>query len=343
MLTDCVIEDNSAARGGGLADWAGYAAINGCTIADNVANLGGGILLQSGAVTLTNSTITGSSDSTASGSRGAAVDVTSGSGYTSACSMSVTNCTVANNPGGGIYVTAAPRLTLTLDNSIVALNNGNSSGTPDVSTLPIESLVASNDLIGVGSAGLTNGVNVNIVGTQATPIDPMLGPLQNNGGPTPTMALLPGSPAIGAGSGALAVDANGNPLTTDQRGEPRIVDGTVDIGAYEAQQEATTTTVTASPTTSVSGQSVTLTATVTPQAGSAVPVGSIQFEIDGDIFGNPVPLVDGTATGPAINSLSIGEPHDLGGLHERLRSTSATAWEALPSRSRPPRCPTSSP
>ena len=51
------------------------------------------------------------------------------------------------------------------------------------------------------------------------------------------MALLPGSPAIDAGSNALAVDANGNPLTTDQRGAgfPRVVNGTVDIGAFESQ------------------------------------------------------------------------------------------------------------
>ena len=49
------------------------------------------------------------------------------------------------------------------------------------------------------------------------------------------MALLPGSPAIDAGSNTLAVDANGHPLTSDQRGAgfPRVVNGTVDIGAYE--------------------------------------------------------------------------------------------------------------
>src|SRR5262249_32580078 len=66
--------------------------------------------------------------------------------------------------------------------------------------------------------------------------DPKLGPLQNNGGPTPTLALQPGSPAIDAGINAVAVDHSDNPLTTDQRGQPRIVNGTVDIGAFEDQQ-----------------------------------------------------------------------------------------------------------
>ena len=74
------------------------------------------------------------------------------------------------------------------------------------------------------------------MGTTANPINPMLGPLQNNGGPTETMALLPGSPAIGTGI-ALAVDANGDALQYDQRGPgyPRTTNGTVDIGAYEAE------------------------------------------------------------------------------------------------------------
>src|SRR5262249_41153556 len=65
--------------------------------------------------------------------------------------------------------------------------------------------------------------------------DPQLGPLQNNGGPTPTMSLLPGSPAIDAGVNSYALDAQGNPLTTDQRGLPRIRGAAVDLGAYEVQ------------------------------------------------------------------------------------------------------------
>jgi hypothetical protein len=61
-------------------------------------------------------------------------------------------------------------------------------------------------------------------------VDPLLGPLQDNGGPTKTMALLPGSPAIDAGDNTDASD-------WDQRGPgfPRIVNGIIDIGAYEVQ------------------------------------------------------------------------------------------------------------
>ena len=72
----------------------------------------------------------------------------------------------------------------------------------------------------------SSGVNGNIVG-----VNPMLGPLQNNGGPTQTIAPLAGSPAIDAGSNADA------PGPTDQRGTgfPRIVHNRIDIGAYESQ------------------------------------------------------------------------------------------------------------
>ena len=91
------------------------------------------------------------------------------------------------------------------------------------------------NLIGTGgSGGLTDGVNGNQVGV----VNPGLGTLANNGGPTQTIALLPGSPANDEGSNALAVDPiTGQPLTTDQRGIgfSRIVNNTVDIGAFEFQ------------------------------------------------------------------------------------------------------------
>jgi hypothetical protein len=57
-------------------------------------------------------------------------------------------------------------------------------------------------------------------------LDPMLGPLADNGGPTPTMALLPGSPAIDFGVAQYCA-------ATDQRGEPRPMGAGCDSGAYE--------------------------------------------------------------------------------------------------------------
>ena len=71
----------------------------------------------------------------------------------------------------------------------------------------------------------------------------MVGPLQNNGGPTQTHALLPGSPAVNAGDNCVALTTGGclaTPLMTDQRGYARRI-GTVDIGAYEANPLVTNT------------------------------------------------------------------------------------------------------
>jgi hypothetical protein len=77
-----------------------------------------------------------------------------------------------------------------------------------------------------------------LTGTTADPLDPMLAPLANYGGPTQTMVPLAGNPVIDAGFNAFALDGNGDPLTTDQRQEPRIYNGRVDIGAVEFQPQA---------------------------------------------------------------------------------------------------------
>ena len=90
-----------------------------------------------------------------------------------------------------------------------------------------------NNLIGNSgdASGFVNGVNGDIVGTANNPIDPLLSPLQNNGGPNLTQIPLFGSPAIDAGSNAN-IPAG---VTTDRRGAgfDRIYNGTVDIGAVE--------------------------------------------------------------------------------------------------------------
>ena len=120
--------------------------------------------------------------------------------------------------------------TFRLDDSIVAGNRLADGAADDVAG-QFDSAGAYN-LIGAidGSAGLE--AFGTIYGTAAVPMDPVLGPLRDNGGPTWTHALLPGSPAIDAGNAAGVV-------STDQRGWARPADGlgdgfvVPDIGAFE--------------------------------------------------------------------------------------------------------------
>jgi hypothetical protein len=132
------------------------------------------------------------------------------------------NVTIANNSapdGGGI----ANGGTLKLKNSLIA---GNSPGSaPDCSgTLASQGY----NLLGnsAGCGGLTNGASGDRVGSAAHPLDPKLGPLQDNGGATYTRALLSESPAIDAGSPGACT-------ATDQRGVARPQGMGCDIGAYE--------------------------------------------------------------------------------------------------------------
>jgi hypothetical protein len=177
---------------------------------------GSGINAGFSDVTVTNSTISGNN----------------GTGIGSFRSfIRVTNSTIFGNQGVGID-NAESRIQL--KNTIVA---GNSEGIdPDIYGHGSVTDLG-NNLIGTGAAfragiidnSFTNGVNGSIVGTLANPIDPLLGPLANNGGPTQTHALLPGSPAIDA--------ANPNSFpSTDQRGVPRPQGAGPDIGAYELFQ-----------------------------------------------------------------------------------------------------------
>jgi hypothetical protein len=147
----------------------------------------------------------------------------------------VVACTIASNaaggPGGGYYLgtagsgggvftydtVAAPGGLL---NNVVARNAGQS---PDVSG-PFNSL--GHNLIGItnGSSGFT--AMGDLVGSSVSPLDPQIAALADNGGPTMTMALLPGSPAIETGT-MLGVP------TTDQRSIARPQGNAADIGAYE--------------------------------------------------------------------------------------------------------------
>jgi hypothetical protein len=226
-VTDSTIANNSASFGGGIAN-GGTATVTNCTIDENSVGSGNaGGIGNSGILTLTNSTIANNS-----GGAGGGID-NDGNG-----TITVTNCTIAYNSaslvGGGQFSFSG---TTTLDNTIVALNTHGSSAS-DIEGTPSGVVSGAYNLIGTGgSGGLTDGTNGNQVGVAI----PGLGPLAFYGGPTKTIDLLPGSPAIGTGSNALAIDpSTGLPLNTDQRGAgfPRISGNSVDIGAYEAQPDA---------------------------------------------------------------------------------------------------------
>jgi hypothetical protein len=215
--------------GGGAGGPGGRGSSDGQTGSPGGAGVGGagqgGGILDGGTLTLTNSTIANNSAT----ARGGGI-----SGSVTAVNDTIAYNTVGSGgSGGGLAGTA------TLDNTIVALNtNGTGSGAPADDISGTVSSSSAYNLIGTGgSGGLTNGVNHNQVGVA----NPGLGPLADNGGSTQTIALLTGSPALDKGSNALAVDPSTRlPLIADQRGGgfPRIINHTVDIGAYEFFQGA---------------------------------------------------------------------------------------------------------
>ena len=182
-----------------------------------------------GTTTLTNCTVSGN---TATGSGGSAAGM---SNYGTA---TLTNCTVSGNTAlqaGGLQVGNGG--TLTLGNTIVAGNTAASVG-PDVARRRRLCLLRAQPDRQDRRQQDRSGSAADLTGTSAAPLLPVIAALGNYGGPTQTMALLPGSPAIDAGSNALIPGG----VTTDQRGVSRIVNGTVDIGAVESQGYTLTVT-----------------------------------------------------------------------------------------------------
>ncbi|QDT92883.1 choice-of-anchor Q domain-containing protein [Gimesia algae] len=195
----------------------------------NDAGSRGGAIFNEGTITSTNVTFSGNH----AGSRGGAIFNTG--------SLSVLNNTLTKNTadqsGGGISNDTGAFATLS--NTIVAENSGFFAN-PDLGGA-YDTTSSFNNLIGdIGTAtGLTDdSMYGNLVGTQEAPIDPKLGDLLDNGGPTLTHSLLFGSLALDAGKDS---DLSFNAPAVDQRGYERpksqVTDGTphVDIGAVEVQ------------------------------------------------------------------------------------------------------------
>jgi polymorphic membrane protein len=257
-LIGCTISNNSARfLGGGIFNQ-GSVMIDSSTISGNssTTDLGkgkGGGIFNSGAsttatVTLINSTVTGNSADVGGGIYNHAFTqdfFPPGSG-----AVKLSNSTLSGNSAtfaGGIF---------TWDSTNAEL------GTPIIRGIATVELA--NSIINAASAGenlvayeggkiITDGYNLSsdAAGGDATTApggllngpgdtrntNPRLGPLQNNGGPTLTHALLKNSPAINAGNPNFNPYSLNPPLLYDQRGPgfPRIVKGRLDIGSFESQ------------------------------------------------------------------------------------------------------------
>jgi hypothetical protein len=225
-------------------------------------------------ISVTNSTISGNGDGVNNSTLSDTVVSNStisdnGSGIynnNGAIAASVYNTTMSNN-GVEIQNSNAP-VVVTISNTIFNVSPGGHSILTDFGTVTSDGYNVSSD----DGGGYLNGP-----GDQIN-TDPMLGPLQDNGGPTFTHALLPGSPAINAG------DPNFTPPPLyDQRGPgfDRVRNGRLDVGSFEVQAGPTPTpitsptatftpTVTSTPTATPSA-TPTATATLTPCTGRCSP------------------------------------------------------------------------
>ena len=208
-LTNSTISSNTASNGGGISAERSSVTLTNSTVSDNTAgSKGGGIYAIVSTVTQTNSTVSGNT----AGSDGGGI-------YAGGSNVTLTNSTVsdntAGNDGGGIF---SFYYSVTLTNSIVA----NSVGA-DCTTSNTTVTAMADSIIEDGSCG-----------PAALAVDPVLGPLADNGGSTQTHALLAGSPAIdnGTGPGATA---------SDQRGVD--AEGVRDSGAYEFTGAINTITI----------------------------------------------------------------------------------------------------
>jgi hypothetical protein len=227
-VTNCTISHNTGGTAGGGIDNQGSLTIANSTLNNNtVLSIGGGIY-NSGPLTITNSTVSGNTASYKGLGNGGGV-------YHGGGTLTITNSTISGNSagsfdghGGGIYISAG---TLEIGNTIL-----NASGTGG-NIFSSSGTVISH---GYNLSSDDGGGFLTATGDQ-TATDPMLGPLQDNGGPTFTHTLLFGSPAIDAGDPSFTPPPN-----FDQRGPgfPRVLNGRLNIGSVEVQPAAPTPTPT---------------------------------------------------------------------------------------------------
>ncbi|MCA9053923.1 MAG: hypothetical protein KDA75_08805, partial [Planctomycetaceae bacterium] len=281
VLVDSTLSGNwtsgLSGEGGAVFSRYGTITVRGSTLHANFttgeSSEGGAIAAFNGNVTIVNSTL--------SGNRVEGGDTFGGGGlFADAGDVVVVNSTITGNSApraGGLEIYPNDNgESLTVYNSIIA---GNLAATNPDFTAPANpgaNLTVRFSLIGNNSGTMLaedqSGSSGNFIGggTAGTAINPLLAPLADNGGPTQTHALLPGSLALNTGNNALAVDHIMSPLTSDQRGAPfhRIFGSAVDIGAFEDQALL------------ITGNNAFLTGTVNPDS-IVYRVGNGQINING--------------------------------------------------------------
>ncbi len=196
--------------------------------------------------------------------------------------------TISGNDASEVF-SVVPGVTATISELIIA--NGVSTSLSGGGIDNYGTAIIANTIIATNTAptgpdvdGTVTSLGYNLIGnpsggsgfawTDLLNVSPLLGPLQYNGGPTATMALLPGSLAIAAGNVALIPPG----ITTDQRGSARIVNGNVDIGAFESRGFLTTVTSGNNQQTAVSAAfGAPLVVTVSRPYGEPVAGGVVTF------------------------------------------------------------------
>jgi hypothetical protein len=239
-LQDSTVRDNSAGYSSGiynLAEAEGTASviINSSTLSGNIITnptpeFGDGCIYS---ITDGGTVAIDVNNSTISGNTGRAIFNDS---ITGKATLLLTNSTINGNSGIGVLNNAHPGATAMLDIANTILNSGpsgscisNTGGLLISHGYNLSSDAAGGDNT-TDPSGLLNGPG-DIRNT-----NPLFGPLQNNGGPTLTHALLKNSPAINGGDPNFNAYSFNPPRFYDQRGPgfPRVVNGRLDIGAFES-------------------------------------------------------------------------------------------------------------
>jgi hypothetical protein len=222
-VRDSTVEGNrTTGTGGGINNTAALTVI-GSTISNNTGTFGGGVANQGPSAMFVNTTI---SDNTA-GTTTAGGGINNSLGSTASLANVTLSSNTALGRGGDLYNVG----TVSAKDTIIAGGTG-SSGTANCADAGVGTMTS-------GGYNIEDRSQCGLTGTgDQTNTRPLLGALQNNGGPTDTQAPSFDSPAVDRGNPGGCADASNTVLTVDQRGLPRPQGLACDVGAYELQPVA---------------------------------------------------------------------------------------------------------